>query len=359
MLLISNTLMQLIFTFCVTLAFGFIALKVLRHSNLANVVIDTPNHRSLHETPIPKIGGIGIALAVAAGTLFASLLYGVNFNQFKFLLFAYICLLLLSIIDDAKNLSAKTRLYFQLIFVAFWLFSSCYLSELNCLKALSIEGFRIALALSIITLGVVWATNLFNFMDGSDGLAGVMALFGFSAYTLAALNSGDQALTLICASVCGALLSFLLFNWPPAKIFLGDSGSIPIGFLSAAIGTIGFFKNYWAADFPLMIFAMFWVDATFTLARRALNAQKIGEPHRDHWYQKAIRSGKSHSNVLFIHVVCNGLIFGLAFYSMRYPIGEHTLIHTLIMILVLTIALGFGLWAEREFKNFESIQNCN
>jgi UDP-GlcNAc:undecaprenyl-phosphate/decaprenyl-phosphate GlcNAc-1-phosphate transferase len=359
MLLNSNTLMQLIFTFLATLAFGLIAVKLLQYSNLANVVIDTPNHRSLHEKPIPKIGGIGIALAVTSGTVFASWFYGSHFTQFRFLLIAYACLLLLSIIDDAKNLTVKTRLSFHFIFVATWLFSSCYSSELYCLKEFSTNSFTIVLALIIVTLGIVWATNLFNFMDGSDGLAGVMALFGFSAYALAAFNSGDLALALICVSVTGALLSFLVFNWPPAKIFLGDSGSIPIGFLSAAVGAIGLFKGYWAADFPLMIFAMFWVDATFALARRALNAQKIGEPHRDHWYQKAIRSGNSHRNVLLIHVVCNSAIFGLAFYSMQYSIGEHTLIHTLIMLLVLIIAIGFGLWAEREFKNSQSTQNCN
>jgi UDP-GlcNAc:undecaprenyl-phosphate/decaprenyl-phosphate GlcNAc-1-phosphate transferase len=142
-------------------------------------------------------------------------------------------------------------------------------------------------------LSLVWLTNLYNFMDGSDGLAGGMALLGFSAYGGVAA-SGDLELSFACWSVAAAVGGFLLFNFPPAKVFMGDAGSIPLGFLAAAVGMLGWQKGLWPLWFPVLVFSPFVVDASFTLLRRMLRGEHFWQAHREHYYQRLIRMGWGH-----------------------------------------------------------------
>jgi UDP-N-acetylmuramyl pentapeptide phosphotransferase/UDP-N-acetylglucosamine-1-phosphate transferase len=144
---------------------------------------------------------------------------------------------------------------------------------------------------------VVWMTNLYNFMDGSDGLAGGMALFGFASYGIAAWLEQEYVLASANFTIVAASLSFLLFNFHPAKIFMGDAGSIPLGFFAAAMGLWGWQLGCWAAWFPLLVFSPFIVDASVTLFKRALRGSRITEAHRDHYYQRAIQLGAGHRNV--------------------------------------------------------------
>ena len=144
---------------------------------------------------------------------------------------------------------------------------------------------------------VVWMTNLYNFMDGSDGLAGGMAVFGFGSYGLCAWFAQDAVLMSLCVVVAAAALGFLLFNFHPAKIFMGDAGSIPLGFLAAALGIWGWQRGDWPYWLPLLVFSPFIVDATVTLAKRSWRGVKITEAHREHYYQRAIQMGVSHRRV--------------------------------------------------------------
>jgi UDP-GlcNAc:undecaprenyl-phosphate/decaprenyl-phosphate GlcNAc-1-phosphate transferase len=346
--------MYLIFSFCIAMLSCFLTISWLRRSNLAKAVIDLPNHRSLHTRPTPKVGGVGIAAGVIFSITVSSIFSAFDSHILVSTLIAFAALVGISILDDATQLTVKVRLSLHLLIVLIWIiwcFSVAQLSTSRQLAPLSIAAITL-----LVTLGIVWATNLFNFMDGSDGLAGCMALLGFTAYGIAASMVGDFTLFAICICACGAILSFLYFNWPAAKVFMGDSGSIPLGFLAAAIGTIGVFRGYWPADFPLMLFAMFWVDATFTLVVRYAKGRKLGEPHRDHWYQKAIQSGNTHQKVLLIHVICNIVVCGLALFSLKHAVTEVLALRTFIIGLVLSIALGFGVWAEGQYKSFRSIQ---
>jgi UDP-N-acetylmuramyl pentapeptide phosphotransferase/UDP-N-acetylglucosamine-1-phosphate transferase len=133
-------------------------------------------------------------------------------------------------------------------------------------------------------------------------------------------------------------------------VFMGDSGAVPIGFLAASIGLLGVQSRVWEPLFPLMLFAMFWVDATFTLVKRTMMFQKVWQPHRDHWYQKAIRSGASHRKVLLIHLVCNVLITLLSLsWQIRLPFST-SLTQNLTIALVILIPCAFGLWAEKRLS---------
>jgi UDP-N-acetylmuramyl pentapeptide phosphotransferase/UDP-N-acetylglucosamine-1-phosphate transferase len=143
-------------------------------------------------------------------------------------------------------------------------------------------------------------TNLYNFMDGSNGLAGGMALFGFTFYGIAALIAHNDALAMLNFTIGAAALGFLLFNFHPARVFMGDAGSIPLGFLAAAMGLWGWRQDIWAAWFPLLVFSPFIVDASVTLVKRTLRGVKITEAHREHYYQRLIQMGLGHRNVALV-----------------------------------------------------------
>jgi UDP-N-acetylmuramyl pentapeptide phosphotransferase/UDP-N-acetylglucosamine-1-phosphate transferase len=140
----------------------------------------------------------------------------------------------------------------------------------------------------------VWITNLYNFMDGADGVAGGMAVIGFSAYAIAAWLAGHEALAMLCAAIAAGSLAFLIHNFHPARIFLGDVGSIPLGFLAATLGLVGWRDDLWPLWFPLLVFGPFNADATITLVKRLARRQKVWRPHRDHYYQRIVRMGLGH-----------------------------------------------------------------
>jgi len=240
----------------------------------ARLPLDQPNERSLHVAPVPRIGGLGIV----AGTLLAFV-----FTRAEPLLAALVAALAaVSFIDDRAHLPAALRFAAHIAAAAIFVFFA--------LPDVSVV-WRLALVIA-----AVWLTNLYNFMDGSDGLAGGMALFGFGAYALAAWLAGDVVFTIIAASIAAAALAFLAFNFHPARVFMGDAGSIPLGFLSAALGLLGWRADYWPLWFPVLVFAPFFLDASVTLARRIVAGERFWEAHRSHYYQRLVQLGWGHRN---------------------------------------------------------------
>jgi UDP-N-acetylmuramyl pentapeptide phosphotransferase/UDP-N-acetylglucosamine-1-phosphate transferase len=159
------------------------------------------------------------------------------------------------------------------------------------LKITGLSGWP---AMLIVFLLLVWMTNLYNFMDGADGLAGGMAVFGFGTYGFAAWHAGMTDTAWLNGAIAAAALGFLLFNFPPARVFMGDAGSIPLGFLAGALGVAGWEQRIWPAWFPLLVFSPFLVDATVTLLRRGLRGERVWLAHKSHYYQRLVRLGYSH-----------------------------------------------------------------
>ena len=137
-------------------------------------------------------------------------------------------------------------------------------------------------------------------MDGSDGLAGGMALIGFGAYAVAAQLAGDQPLAVLSLALCAASAAFLLYNFHPARIFMGDVGSVPLGFLAGALGLAGWANDVWPLWFPLLVFAPFMCDATLTLLKRLLRRERVWQAHREHYYQRLVRMGFGHRGTAWI-----------------------------------------------------------
>lgn len=257
-----------LFSFLLTLT----GLFILLNTRLKTLAVDKPNERSLHSKIIPRTGG----LAIMAGVLVTWLFIGVSFEW----VLLPAALIAISVIDDIRGLKARWRFLAQMIVCAFFL----------ALHPQQLQSW----AMPALLLAMVWMVNLYNFMDGSDGLAGGMALFGFGAYSAAAYLAGSADLAVLCICVAGANLAFLLFNFHPARIFMGDAGSIPLGFLAAAIGLSGWQQGVWSYWFPLLVFSPFIVDANVTLLKRILRREKIWQAHKSHYYQRLVQMGWGH-----------------------------------------------------------------
>lgn len=257
------------------LALSFGTLAWLLGGSHRLLVLDLPNERSLHAAPVPRTGGLGLLAGIVAAWLIAS-------PAGSWPAFAGALILAgVSFFDDLRGLPVLMRLSVQLaVSVA--------------LVAWHWGAFPGAAWAVAAVLAIAWMCNLYNFMDGSDGLAGGMAVFGFGAYAIAAWLGGALELAALCAGIAAAALAFLAFNFPPARIFMGDAGSVTLGFLAAALGLLGWERGLWAAWFPVLVFSPFIVDATVTLLRRAFRGERVWQAHKEHYYQRVVQLGAGH-----------------------------------------------------------------
>lgn len=255
-----------------------VVLIALALGNRERLPLDYPNARSLHRSPVPRIGGVAIMCGVLIGSITAHLLANMDL-PFLILIIA-LALAAVSFADDWRGLAVHWR--FLAHFLAAGLFVYLSLASLPYWLA------------GLLLVAVVWMTNLYNFMDGVDGLAGGMALFGFSTYAIAAWVAGDAGLAMLSFLIAAAALGFLFFNFNMARAFMGDAGSIPLGFLSAALGLVGWARGHWPLWFPLLVFSPFVVDASATLIRRALRGENVWRAHKTHYYQRLVQLGWGH-----------------------------------------------------------------
>ncbi len=274
----------------VSFVLAFIAVRLLL-TRFARFALDRPNERSLHEHPVPRTGGIAVLVGIAAAAPFGSV-------ELWLALGLAFALAAISFVDDLKGLPAAARLGAHLLaagVLVWYLLSPIYLWQA-----------------ALLVLGIAWLTNLYNFMDGSDGLAGGMTVIGFAAYAGAAALAEEPELATICLCVAAAAAAFLVFNFHPARIFLGDVGSIPLGFLAGALGIIGWNDEAWPLWFPCAVFAPFIADATLTLVRRLIRAERVWQAHREHYYQRMVRSGLGHRGTAYIAYGIMALCAGAA-----------------------------------------------
>ena len=290
--------------------------------------LDVPGERSLHAKPVPRTGGIGIIAGVVAAAVTLSCM-GADWLWPETMMACGLCAI--SLIDDKRGLPVTLRLSAHfgaaLLYVAFMIASG--------------SGFRATLPAWLwIPLGVltmVAMSNFYNFMDGSNGLAGGMTLIGFGAFAAAAVDS-QPALAMLCLSLAGGGLGFLLFNWQ-GRIFMGDGGSVPLGFLAASLGLYGWLGGAWTFWFPALVFAPFIVDASVTLLRRGLRGDRVWQAHREHYYQRVVRMGVAHGKLALgeyaLMLVC---VLG-ALASPRLGVVGKTLIFATITLLFLFLML--------------------
>ncbi len=263
-----------------------------------SVLLDVPNERSAHSQPMPRGGGGPMAVAA----LLAIALIG--FVRPELLAKPWIMSLclgggaiaLLGWLDDCFSLPVLPRFLVHLGASAWAVWWLC--------PPETTPGMRLAL-----TLWVAWSINYYNFMDGLDGLAGSEAVFVGLAGGYIAGRLGLLGPMTVAWIIAAAALGFLFWNWPPAKVFLGDAGS---GFLGYAFGCISIAGGmHFAAGFGtwVILLALFWLDATITLLRRIIRGEKFWQAHREHFYQQAVQRGYSHLTVVLVFIMVNMLLF--------------------------------------------------
>lgn len=254
-------------------------------------VLDRPNERSSHAVPTPRGGGIAVTGTVLVAWFGFSAAGGVSSAIIAVVISAAL-LALVCWIDDVQGLSPVTRLMAQAAAVAIGLLALPEPANLPREWAAPVAFY--------VAVGFIWLwwVNLYNFMDGIDGIAGSEAAAiagGLLLFTMLG-NGADFSVALLSAAVLGASLGFLVWNWAPAKIFLGDVGSVPLGYLTGflLIGLAGAGRWKIAMILPLYFFA----DATITLGRRLAGGERVWEAHRQHFYQKAVIRGLDHATVV-------------------------------------------------------------
>ena len=312
---------------------GTITLMLARGWALA---LDRPNERSLHQTPTPRTGGLG----VFAGLLMAGLVTQSMLGTWLWIetLLAGI-LAAVSLIDDRRGLTVRVRL-------------AVHLAVAGIYAALLIQPPRIDLPalvlIAISTLAIVTLINFYNFMDGANGMAGSMTCIGFGACALGAWPS-DATLAALCAAVAAAAAGFLPFNLK-GRIFMGDSGAVPLGFLAGALGLKGWHSGLWPLWFPVLVFAPFIADAAVTLARRILRGEPFWLSHRKHYYQRIVLMGASHAQLAACEAALMLLCAGAAVWALRLDVNGHTVIFATIGVLLLILMLVI----DARWKRFEA-----
>lgn len=261
-----------------------------------------PNARGLHSEPVPRIGGIAIWagwLPIALGEPPAVS------GRWALWLAGWAAVAAVSLGDDWMGVRVPVRL------------------GTHALAAMLVAGAiasgagdtpeQCATVAVIAAAVVLWGTNLYNFMDGSDGLATLMAITGFTAYAVAVGLSNRESWAAY-AAIAAAALPFFAVNRPRASMFLGDVGAAPLGFLASAFAVDRVARGHWPAWFPALVFLPFLLDATLTLLRRLFAGEPVWLAHRSHYYQRLLQLGFGHGGTLAVYgalmVVCAATAVG-------------------------------------------------
>ncbi|HXH03530.1 MAG TPA: glycosyltransferase family 4 protein [Candidatus Competibacteraceae bacterium] len=274
------------------LAFGLAALLTWRfcHPGSWLHILDEPNERSLHSQAVPRSGGVAVVAGILAAAAWNALSGSAGFQPAGVILLGMLPVTLVSFLDDRGGLGAGSRLLVHLL-AALWLLLLGLMPARLPWPGVNWEVPAIVLS-SLALLFIVWMINLYNFMDGMDGFAGGMAVIGFTA--LALLGHADPQFSALCLSVAAAALGFLLFNFPPARIFLGDTGSSSLGLLAAACCLWAERTGLFPLWLGILVFSPFIVDASVTLLRRLARGERIWQAHRQHAYQRLVAAGWGH-----------------------------------------------------------------
>jgi len=299
-----NTL--LIVISCTTTS--FLLTFIVRRWALRKAILDRPNERSSHTIPTPRGGGIAVAITWFLTITLLFIGDGID----SALYYALLCGLPISVIglmDDMITIIPKIRLLIQ---VASALLAITILGGLNGVDI----GFSLLsspyLFSIIAVIGIIWFTNLFNFLDGIDGYISAEVVFiGLAMLIL----SGIVLPVFLAAATAG----FLIWNWQPAKIFMGDVGSTLLGFSIGVLAIHYHNSNDSSIIIWLMITSLFWFDATLTIYRRWRNNEQLSKAHRKHAYQRMVQSGFSHQKTVLCSTIINLAIMGLVYLAIKFP----------------------------------------
>lgn len=332
---IKEVLLIILTTFIFTALFMPIVKKIAIFIG----AMDIPNERKIHKVPIPRLGGIGIY----GGFLLGYMLFGQHSVQMNAILIGSFIILVTGIFDDIKPVPAKYKLIGQIVGAAIIpLYGGILLKDISAFGMYLDFGI---FAYPITILFIVAIINCINLIDGLDGLSsGISSIYfltvGIIGLLLNNSNGLDVSLTFI---MLGSTLGYLVHNFPPAKIFMGDSGSMFLGYIIAVIALLGF-KNITLTSviIPILLLAIPIMDTLFAILRRAINHKPLGMPDKNHFHHQLLKLNLSkRKTVLLIYLI--DILFAIA--SIIYAVGNRILgtniygIIIYVILLVLTILL--------------------
>jgi len=307
----------------------------VRHYLLKRDVLDHPNERSSHLRPTPRGGGWAVVIILIPALILAAFENN-SFIQHSGLLAGLLLLTGISWLDDRYNVHPGARLAMHLL--------AAYLGTCSLAPAATFFGNTLPFWVdrTIVIIGWAWFINLFNFMDGIDGITGVETIAlatGISlVMTVGAIH--DPFVSTLTLLLTGVSLGFLALNWHPAKIFLGDVGSVPLGYLTG-FGLLVLASDGWL--FSALILPLYYLaDSGITILKRAFRGEKIWQAHRQHFYQRAAGLER-HTKVVYAIIIANVVLIGAALLAVSQAVAG-------VALAVLTVALLL-LWMHKSSLN--------
>lgn len=336
--------MLILIVFLASMLLSLVLTSQVRQYAMAQDLLDIPNDRSSHTLPTPRGGGLAIVIVLLLAGVGSLFLPQARISVLACLLLATLAFSVLGWQDDKHDLSVSARFLVQLLIAAF---ASGWLIWTNA-PALTISFAQIAVLL-LSTIWIVWMANLYNFMDGIDGISAVESLILGATTSYWFAVSGAHSMAIICIAVAGASVGFMRWNWSPAKIFMGDVGSLALGAffaIIAIVGTTGLNIPFLAF---LILYAVYLADTGVTLLHRVIKREKWWQAHRSHFYQRAVQSGFSHAQVSLSVMLINIV---LALLASLLIVGMVDATTAIAVTMVILISLMFLI--NSRFNNIKS-----
>lgn len=338
--MLTRQVLFMIFAFIVSFAFTFATTPLVRRFAFKIGAIDIPkDNRRMHKKPTPRIGG----LAIIFGFTVATLCFAQPSRQLYGTLAGAAIIAVMGVIDDCKNLPAKLKFGIQIIAALVVVFAGdIKIDVFTNPNFLSDNPYWVLPEWLSVTLTVIWIvfiTNAVNFIDGLDGLAaGVSAIMSISLVFIS-IRVGEYSIAILGIALMGSCFGFLPFNFNPAKIFMGDTGSTFLGFMLATLSIQGVFKSYAVISFavPLLILGLPLFDALFAMIRRILRGQSPMTADRGHLHHRLVDMGFSQKQTVFILYAISGVL-GIT----AVLLAESGVLRALLLVICVLILLLIG-----------------
>ena len=345
-MLVKEIIYMIVIPFLFVLAITPFIKKVANHVG----ALDIPNERKVHKVPIPRLGGLGIYM----GFLLGYILFGTMSLRMNAILIGSFIIIVTGIVDDIKPIPAKVKFLFQIIAASVVAFYGKIL-----LSDLSAFGFYIEFGIfsyPITILFIVSIINCINLIDGLDGLAAGLSSIYFVTIGIVIVGwmhtfDLDAVITFV---MLGSTLGFLCHNFHPAKIFMGDSGSMFLGYIIAVIALLGF-KNVTLTTLlvPICLLAIPIMDTLFAILRRVINKKPIGEPDKQHLHHQLLNLNLSHRNTVLVIYFIDILFASAMLIYMLYDRTVGVIIYAILFIIVLVFILKTNIIVEHNHKKKE------
>ena len=354
-IIMTESNLRLFFIFIIAFLMAFSSTPIV--SMLAGKIgaIDVPNdERRAHSKPIPRLGG----LAIFYGFIVAVLCLSEIDMKLQGILIGSVIIVIVGIMDDMMDLNAFVKLFFQIIAAVIVVMHGV---TIEIFTNPFMGGQYIPLGLLSIPITIIWIvgiTNAVNLVDGLDGLAvGISSITAMSIFFIS-LIMGEYTISLLTAALVGACFGFLPFNFYPAKIFMGDTGSTFLGFVLASISIMGLFKVYAVLSFavPFIVLGLPIFDTVFAIIRRLKNGQSPMQPDRGHLHHRLIDMGFSQKRAVMILYTTSGLLSLSAVVMMFTGSFFRTLILIVAVLILIVAGANFYITARNMAKSNEESQ---